>query len=833
MSNFTESQLDAAGRRLTSYLRRLPLSEPRRLELAGAALKELEAAPLPADADPLVAAMDLLLQRLDLSALGACPQPGPALSRRSMTPEPMDRRPWLTSLIKLKRALFGSKKTASNKTGIPSSGAVPGPRTQTLPREYLNLPWSKVAKRRRVQLLVLLVASTWGSSTAMASILPHKGGTLLEAGIVLLFALLFAWISVGFWTAMAGFFALMRRIDRFMISRPSDNPELGDAPIRPNVRTALLFPICNEDPDRIMAGIKTTYQSLERTGKLDQFDVHILSDTPDPDAWVEEELAWTRLCKELNASGRIFYRRRRVNLKRKSGNVADFCKRYGAQYTYMIVFDADSVMSGTTLTKLVTLMERKRHVGILQTAPVCAGRETLIARAQQFASRVYGPMFAAGLHFWQLGDAQFWGHNAIIRVRPFMEHCSLPRLPGKPPLGGDIMSHDFVESALMRRAGWGVWLAYDLGGSYEEVPPTLLAELKRDRRWCQGNMQHIRLVFTKGLFPAHRALFITGVMSYVSALLWFLFLAMSTAEAVYEALAEPSYFGASKSLFPIWPIWHPKWALILLATTGIILFLPKVFSILLIVVKGSSRLYGGAFKLVGGFLIEVVLSTLLAPIRMLFHSKFVFATLLGRQVGWGSQQRDDSSTSLGEALRFHSGGMLLGLLWGGAMLLFNPSFFWWLTPILASIILSVPISMLTSRADLGRWLRRHGYLLTPEEVEPARELRELVENEELTSEARGQDPAGVPPGFARAALDPLANRLRCALQRGPRRYSTEVAARRDQILAKALEQGPKALSKREKLELLSDPERMERLHREVWRLPETRLAAQWTGKSRD
>ena len=224
----------------------------------------------------------------------------------------------------------------------------------------------------------------------------------------------------------------------------------------------------------------------------------------------------------------------------------------------MVVLDADSVMSGECLTTLVRLMEANPNAGIIQTAPRGAGRDSLYARVQQFASRVYGPMFTAGLHFWQLGESHYWGHNAIIRVAPFMGHCALARLPGRGPLAGEILTHDFVEAALMRRAGWAVWIAYDLGGSYEEMPPNLLEELKRDRRWCQGNLINSRLFLVEGLHPAHRALFLTGVFAYVSALLWFLFLALSTALLAVHTLVEPAVLLEPRQLFPHWPEWRRR-----------------------------------------------------------------------------------------------------------------------------------------------------------------------------------------------------------------------------------------------------------------------------------
>ncbi len=690
-------------------------------------------------------------------------------------------------------------------------------------REYLHMPWRRVAARRRWLLLALVVLPALAAAHTMRGLLPHSGTTALEMAIITVYGILFVWISLGFWTALAGFWTLVRGNDRFAVTRPRPD----DAPIRPHVRTAILFPICNEDPLRIQAGIRAVWRSLQRVDPNHRFDLHILSDSSDPDRWVQEEIMWRELTSSLEAEGRIFYRRRRINLKRKSGNVADFCRRYGAHYTYMVVFDADSVMTGATLVELVRIMERRRTIGILQTAPACTGRETLIARAQQFANRLYGPMYVAGLHHWFLGDAQFWGHNAIIRVAPFMRHCALPRLPGKPPLGGDIMSHDFVESALMRRAGYSVWLAYELEGSYEEVPPNLLNELKRDRRWCQGNLQHLRLVFTRGIFPGHRALFLNGVMSYGSALLWFALLALSTAEAVVEAVRTPRYFPATKTLFPSWPVWDPWPALILLGATAAILFLPKICALLLALLQGRRRLFGGFFALWGSVLAEVILSTLLAPIRMLFHSKYVFLTLLGRGIGWGTQQRDDHGTPFRDALRFHGGGSLLAMLWGGAMVSINPTFFWWISPLVFSLLLAVPVSMLSSRAEVGQLFRRLRLFCTPEEIQPPQEYQDIEAHLQALSHRRPR--FGLPPeaGFIRAVADPQVNLLHRALLRGHRSLHPAIAARRDALVERALANGPHVLSPLEREELLFDPQRIEQLHHRLWQLPEETLRKEW------
>ena len=687
----------------------------------------------------------------------------------------------------------------------------------------VNPAWKKVSRIRRTILLIIILTTTGVACSFMSNILPHKGSTGLEVAIVLVFGALFAWISIGFWTAIAGFVTLMRRFDRFAItSSCREKACRGELP----ARAAILIPICNEDVERVFTRLRITYQSLEATGNLKNFDFFILSDSTNPDNWVDEEAAWAELRHTLGAFNQIFYRHRKVNLKYKSGNIADFCRRFGKNYHYMIVFDADSMMTGPSLNRMVQVMEQNQTVGILQTAPLGVNRESVIARVQQFANHVYGPIFAAGLNFIQLGDSHFWGHNAIIRVAPFMKHCSLPSLSGKPPLGGNILSHDFVEAALMRRAGWEVWLAYDLEGGYEEMPPTLLEELKRDRRWCQGNIQHMRLLFSQGLFPAHRALFLHGAMAYVSALLWFLFLSLSTAEAIMEVIRVPDYFPVMRSLFPTWPVWHPQWALTLLASTGIILFLPKFLSLLLIIFRQKrSREFGGISNLFLSVMGEIFFSFLFAPIRMLFHGKFVFITLMGQQVGWTSQQRGELETSWIEAIRFHGPGMVLGLIWGIGLFFLNRSFFWWNTPIIVPLILSIPLSVLSSSTRLGKFFQNLGLFLIPEEINPPRELHLLQSM--MQSQGTFCAPIPIRDGFTRAVVDPSINALHRSLIGGGKKLMPSLMKRRQEILEKALTHGPNVLSTKEKKEILLDPQCLLQLHERLWDTPDHMILQKW------
>lgn len=419
----------------------------------------------------------------------------------------------------------------------------------------------------------------------------------------------------------------------------------------------------------------------------------------------------------------------------------------------MVILDADSVMTGNCLSSLLRLMETNPNAGIIQTPPHAAGRDTLYARLQQFAGRVYGPLFVAGLHFWQLGESHYWGHNAIIRIAPFIRHCALGRLPGRGSLSGEILSHDFVEAALMRRYGWAVWIAYDLPGSFEEMPPNLVDELKRDRRWCHGNLMNFRLFLAPGFHLAHRAVFVTGVVAYVSAFLWFMFLLLSTWLLAQHTLVEPEYFTQPKQLFPLWPEWHPDRAIALFGVTATWLFLPKILSVALIAMQGAER-FGGFVRLVLGMLAEWLFSMLLAPIRMLFHTQFVLAALSGWTIQWQSPPREDAATGWGTAVRRHGWHTLLGSMWAAGVYWLNPSVLWWLLPIVGALMLSIPISVYSSSARLGRLARKAGFFLIPEEANPPEELRRVAEELEY---------AGTPPDFAEAVADPSLNALTCAL----------------------------------------------------------------------
>ena len=644
---------------------------------------------------------------------------------------------------------------------------------------------------------------------------------------LLLFAILFSLVAFGAVQAIIGWFARMGDGDANRILNSlsaEDEARPVDAP------TAIVMPVFNEDTSRIMEGLRVIYRSLEATGQLDAFDFFILSDTTNPNRWIEEESAWVALTRQLGARGRMFYRKRRVNLNKKAGNLADFCRRWGKRYRYMVVLDADSIMSGDAIVKLVRLMERNPGAGIIQTVPRLVNGETVFARLQQFASRLYGPIFAAGLNYWQQSEANYWGHNAIIRVAPFIEHCSLPDLPGVEPFGGRILSHDYVEAALMRRAGWSVWLAVDLEGSYEECPGNLIDFAKRDRRWLQGNLQHAWLVTARGLHAANRLHLALGILAYLASPLWLAFLVVSSVIAWRYAATGLSPLPVDSLANYLHLGFHAQALLLLFGTLGL-LFLPKILAILDLARRpGAAAGFGGWTRVIAGAVSETAIFTLIAPVLMLFHSKFIALTLAGRGVAWVAQRRGtDGDPEWREAILTHAGHTITGLGWGALALWVDPAFAAWLAPILLGLISSIPVSLMTGQIGTGNFVRRLKFFLTPEETSPPPELTRLARNlEACRRHAPPLPELAADYGLMQAVLDPYVNAVHLALLR--ERDHNPVPAGEDRFAPlrdRLLREGPAALGARDKLALLLDADSMAELHRDLWSLPAERLSAWW------
>lgn len=575
---------------------------------------------------------------------------------------------------------------------------------------------------RRLVLVLLTLLAVGSATRLLASILSAGGLSLAEIGILILFALTFGWICIAFWTAIAGFVQIVAGPSRR--SGTSLVEPAGPAP--GPVRTALVMPVYHEDADSVGKRLTAVWRSLERAGRLDGFHFFLLSDSRSADVVRAEEAIWASLCRELDGKGRLFYRRRAINAGRKSGNIAEFCERWGGGYDHFVVLDADSVMSGRTLARLVDLMVANAHAGLIQTVPQPIRAETLFARIQQFAARLYSPLFGYGVAFWYPGTSSYWGHNAIIRTRAFMECCGLPVLPGPPPLGGEIMSHDFVEAALLRRGGWEVWLEPSLGGSYEELPPTLDEYAQRDRRWCQGNLQHARLLTWRGLCAVSRAHLAMGVMSYLASPLWFLLLVLTTIEATRLEASDWVYFPEAHLMFPVWPIARAVELIGLFSVTMGMLLLPKLLALGLVLSdRRRRRSFGGTWRLVGSALVEILFATLLAPVLMVQQSMAVVGTLLGRSVGWSGQQRRAGIQAVAAVIWRYGPITLLGLAWAGVAWMWSPGLLVWLSPVVTGMILAVPLAVLSGRRSIGLAARSRGWFLVPEETKRPPVLADL------------------------------------------------------------------------------------------------------------
>ncbi|MEO8225645.1 MAG: glucans biosynthesis glucosyltransferase MdoH, partial [Gammaproteobacteria bacterium] len=407
-------------------------------------------------------------------------------------------------------------------------------------------------------------------------------------------------------------------------------------------------------------------------------------------------------------------------------NIADWLDMYASQYDHMVVLDADSVMSGETIVRLAGLMEANPLTGIIQTLAQATGRETLFARALQFASCLYGPLSAAGHSFWQLGEANYYGHNAIIRTSAFAAHCRLPLLAGSAPLGGEILSHDFVEAAFIRRGGWHVWLLPELSGSYEQVPSNLLDYAARDRRWVQGNLQHGRLIGSPGLHPISRLHLAMGIMGYVASPLWLLFLLLSGAVVIGGELRGPVYFGGERSLFPLWPADRAFEIHSLLALTGVLLFGPKLLSLTVALAsRARARRLGGRPVLLASVFLELALSTLMAPVMMLIHTGFIARILAGRAVGWAAQPRAERDVPWSVAASRHASHVAAAMVAAAVLAVGAPNYLPWVMPAIAGLLLAIPFTVMSSWRRGGLAARKLGLLLIPEEHDTPQELRTL------------------------------------------------------------------------------------------------------------
>jgi membrane glycosyltransferase len=515
--------------------------------------------------------------------------------------------------------------------------------------------------------------------------------TPIQLLFLVLSTIAFGWIALGSLSAAFGFLPLFA-------GEKADTIELPPAEGRLTKRTALLFPVYHEKPAHIAGTVQAIAYELHSMGQVANFDIYILSDTRGDVEGAAEEAAYTALARRLSAVIPVFYRRRRENRSRKSGNIKDWVRRFGGDYENFVVLDGDSVMSGTTLVRLAHAMQDNETAGLIQTVPRLTGAVTLLQHLQQFASNVYGPSVAAGLAAWHREQGNYWGHNAILRTRAFAGAAGLPTLPGPAPFGGDIQSHDFVEAVLLQRAGWDVHMVPTVEGSYEGQPPTLPDVVARDRRWAQGNLQHLSIVRAAGLTTMGRVHLIMGATSYLISAVWAASLLVGVVLALQGQHMIPSYFVDKRTLFPVWPVIDPGAALRLFLGTMTIVLMPKVLGLVLELKRvRRAREPMGAWRAVAGVVTETFFSVLLSPIYMVTQTVAVFQVLLGRDSGWHPQSRLGGGLSVIDVLQFHWRHMLLGVVLAAICWHASAPLVAWMAPVIAGLLLAAPLSWLVAR----------------------------------------------------------------------------------------------------------------------------------------
>ncbi|MBV9219421.1 MAG: glucans biosynthesis glucosyltransferase MdoH [Methylobacteriaceae bacterium] len=573
-----------------------------------------------------------------------------------------------------------------------------------------GLQSSRTLAVRRAIVAILNLGTLAVLAAAMARLCQAGGWTLIDALIFACFLGCAPWSILCFWNATIGMWLLHVRRDAMALVAPFASA--GDSGRPVGVTTAVVMTLRNEDAVRALGRLQAIKRSLDGTGSGAEFSYFVLSDTNDPRVATDEEAAfadWQAMAG--SDAGRLVYRRRIENIGYKAGNIRDFCRHHGADFEFMLVLDADSFMSGETIVRMIRIGEAHPRIGILQSLVVGLPSPSAFARIFQFGMRHGMRPYSVGSAWWAGDCGQFWGHNALVRIAPFLAGCELPVLPGRPPLGGHVLSHDQVEAALMRRAGYEVRVLPEETGSYEDNPPDLIEFTRRDLRWCQGNMQYGRLLGLPGLRPMSR-------FQLFWAMMMFLGLPASTLIVLLAALKTVEGVGAA--------VYPTGLALVLYLGMLFLIVAPKLAGFLdTALTQGAVRRYGGAPNFAAGCSLELVVSFLTGPVTAFRTSLFMAGLLVGRSVGWRVQARDARLLSWSTAARAFWPQTLFGVLILALFAAGAPHLIVLSLPFTAAFVLAIPVSVATADPMLGKRLARMGICATPEEICPPPEINLL------------------------------------------------------------------------------------------------------------
>ena len=562
---------------------------------------------------------------------------------------------------------------------------------------------------RRALFATAVTVSSAAALLLLAVILSGDGLGLVDMAMLVCFALTLPWTMIGFWNAVIGLLVMHLSADPIGLGCPPIRRAREKVPLRG--RTAILMAVHDEEPERVFGHLRAIADELESEGQSELFELFVLSDTRDPAIATREELLLAQWRAQAKSPYRIHYRRRRENTDHKTGNIWELLKRRGGAFNYFITLDADSLMSADLIHRLVRTMDADKRLGICQPLIVGLPNKSPFARVFQLGMRHGMRAYATGSAWWQGDAGPFWGHNAIVRTEAFMRHCRLPKLPGTSPLGGLVLSHDQVEAALMRGAGYKVHVLADETGSFEENPPTLQDFIKRDLRWCQGNMQYLRLLTLPGLRPMGRVQLLLAILMYVAAPAWLAFMFLGLGQAAALGLSGATALDAG------WTPLSLGLGIGLFAIMMTINLTPKIAGIVDVLLRPKMRsAYGGSGRILTSALIEIVFSLFLGPIMAVSQTIFLIGLMSGRTIRWEAQRRSIHELSWSEALVGLWPQTIIGLFMLVVLAWLAPAVLPWALPIVLALLLAVPFAWITSRRQLGEALARHGIGATPEEI---------------------------------------------------------------------------------------------------------------------
>lgn len=557
-------------------------------------------------------------------------------------------------------------------------------------------------RRRRLVVAMLCLSSMALMAYGMSRVLGLYGWTAPSILFMAIYLVGLPWTLLGFWNSIIGFVILRTVKDPTGYTNPTTlNMERR---IAGESRAAICLAVRNEDADAVFARLRVMIASLRKAGGEGRFEFHVLSDSSRTEVLAAEEDGIAAVRRDLPEEN-ISYRRRAQNSGYKAGNLEEFATRCQSQYDFMIVLDADSVMSGRAMLRLVQIMEARPSLGIVQTLAVGRPSTSAFARIFQFGMRHGMLTHTVGGAWWQGSAGPYWGHNAIIRIKPFVDHCRLPIIPGRGPFSGSVLSHDQVEAALMRSAGWEVRVIPEECDSWEENPTNLPDFIKRDLRWCQGNLQYLRLLKLPGLSAMAYFQLINAIMMYAGAPMNILMIA--TGLTMLLLRDAPPATGLAFALYAI--------------SLGLG-FIPRLLGVVDTLLGGHARRYGGVTRLIGGNILDFFFSLFVGPVMLVAQVIFIGGLCFGRKIMWEAPLRVGRALPVREAIRGLWPQTLFGIVLLGLLLAFAPYALIWAALTIVPSLLAIPFACLTASPSVGKFLACYRICAIPEEFTPVPEL---------------------------------------------------------------------------------------------------------------